>query len=64
MPAEMWEMDEGPGNRQFKFRYFRLLREGVKINNYFFSSLLLLRGPATPLPLSSPVDNLDLRSIF
>ena len=41
------------------------LREGVKKNNYFFSSLLLLRGPATPpSPLSSPVDNLDFRSIF
>ena len=40
-------------------------REGVKKNNYFFSSLLLLRGPATPpSPLSSPVDNLDFRSIF
>ena len=40
-------------------------REGVKKNNYFFSSLLLLRGPVTPpSPLSSPVDNLDFRSIF
>ena len=40
------------------------IREGVKKNNYVFSSLLLLRGPAIPPPLSSPVDNLDFRSIF
>ena len=40
-------------------------REGVKKNIYFFSSLLLLRGSATPpSPLSSPVDNLDFRYIF
>ena len=43
----------------------REVREGVQKNNDFFSSLLLLRGPATPPPpLSSPVDNLDFRSIF
>ena len=41
------------------------IREGVKKNNDFFSSLLLLRSPATPpSPLSSPADNLYFRSIF
>ena len=46
-------------------KHDKKIREGVKKNNYFFSSLLLLRGPATPpSPLSSPVDNLDFRSIF
>ena len=35
---------------------FIRLREGVQKKNVPFSSLLLLRGPATP-PLSSPVGN-------
>ena len=40
------------------------VREGAP-KKYFFSSLLLLRGLATPpSPLSSPVDNLDFRYIF
>ena len=33
---------------------YEQLREGVKKNNYFFSTLLLLRGPATPPPLVVP----------
>ena len=40
------------------------IREVIQKKNVPFSSLLLLRGPATPPPLSSPIDNLDFRSIF
>ena len=51
-------------NFRFKFVWKRYkLGKGSKKNDPF-SSLLLLRGPATPPPLSSPVGNLYFRSIF
>ena len=33
------------------------IREGIQKKNVPFSSLLLLRGPGAPPPLSSPVGN-------
>ena len=36
---------------------FKLVREGIQKKNVPFGSFLLLRGPATPPPLSSPVGN-------
>ena len=42
----------------FDVGYFcHFVREGFQKKNVPFSSLLLLRGPATPPPFSSPVGN-------